>query len=91
MSKRWKDLAFHRWMHREYADEVADLERQAEHLQNLTHCNQRVVDLLVALRFIMSQRPGSAHASKEGLRERLRNIFASARLAIALEEKEEQL
>ena len=39
--------------------------------------------LLEALRFIMGQRPGSAQANKEGLRERLHNIFASARLAIA--------
>lgn len=57
-------------------------------LRDMQHCQERVAGLLAALRFIIGQRPGSAHANKEGLRERLRNVFASARLAIDLEEKE---
>lgn len=59
-------------------------------LADMLHCQERVVNLLEALRFIMGQRPGSARDTKEGLRERLRNVFASAQLAIALEEKEGQ-
>ena len=61
------------------------LELRAE----MDQCQERVVNLLSALRFIMEQRPGTAHANKEGLRERLRNVFASARTAIIQEEKEE--
>lgn len=44
-------------------------------------------DLLVALQWIAEQRVGFALANKEGLRERLRNIFSTANAAIAKAEE----
>ena len=63
-------------------------QREAEHLRDMLDCQERIVNLLEALRFIMSQRPRTAYANKEGLRERLRNIFTTVAAAIAEEEKE---